>query len=261
MDPATFLGLILAFGSVYAMVNLEGASISGLLLPAPMILVFGATLSIGLAGSTLKDTLQAFKTVPKALIGKRPDPKATIATLVEIAEKARREGLLSLEAEAANTKDPFLSRALQNIADGNDPEVVQQAMEDEIATKQKVDHNSAKFFKDLAGYAPTVGIVGTVISLTHVLENLSKPDELGHMIAAAFVATFWGLLSSNFIWMPIGTRMSRISALEVENMNLVMEGSLSIQDGMLPMLLNDRLRVLVPTHALGKSDAPSKVAA
>lgn len=81
------------------------------------------------------------------------------------------------------------------------------------------------------------------------------------MIAAAFVATFWGLLSSNFIWMPIGTRMSRISALEVENMNLVMEGSLSIQDGMLPMLLNDRLRVLVPTHALGKSDAPSKVAA
>lgn len=137
MDPATFLGLILAFGSVYAMVNLEGASISGLLLPAPMILVFGATLSIGLAGSTLKDTLQAFKTVPKALIGKRPDPKATIATLVEIAEKARREGLLSLEAEAANTKDPFLSRALQNIADGNDPEVVQQAMEDEIATKQR----------------------------------------------------------------------------------------------------------------------------
>jgi chemotaxis protein MotA len=261
MDPATFIGLLLAFGSVYAMVNMEGASLTALLLPPPMILVFGATLAIGLAGSTIKDVLQAFKSVPKAMIGKRPNPKETISKMVEIAEKARREGLLSLEAEAANTKDPFLARALQNIADGNDPEVVEQLLQDEIATKQKADHTSSKFFKDLAGYAPTVGIVGTVISLTHVLENLSKPDELGHMIAAAFVATFWGLLSSNFIWMPISTRLSRISALEVENMNLIMEGALSVQDGALPMLLNDRLRGLVPAHVIGKDKTSMKAAA
>lgn len=258
MDPATIIGFLMALGAVYTMITLEGASVTALLLPPPMILVFGGTLAIGLAGSTIKDTLQAFKSVPKALMGKRPDPQATIDKMIEYAEIVRRDGVLALEAEAGNTKDPFLARALQNIADGNDADVVAQGMEDEIATKQKADHTSAKFFKDLAGYAPTVGIVGTVVSLTHVLENLSKPDELGHMIAAAFVATFWGLLSSNFIWMPLGTRMSRVSALEVENMNLVMEGAMSVQDGVLPMLLGDRLRGLVPAHALGKGKGKDK---
>lgn len=261
MDPATFLGLLLAFGSVIAMVNLEGASLTGLLLPAPMILVFGATLAVGLAGSTIKDTLQAFKSVPKALIGKRPNPKATIENMVQMAEIVRRDGVLALEAEAAKTKDPFLARALQNIADGNDPEVVEQLLQDEIGTKQKADHTSSKFFKDLGGYAPTIGIVGTVVSLTHVLENLSKPEELGHMIAAAFVATLWGLLSANFIWLPIGTRMARLSALELENMNLIMEGALSVQDGALPMLLNDRLRGLVPAHVIGKDKSKDSLKA
>ena len=111
-------------------------------------------------------------------------------------------------------KDPFLARALQNIADGTDAEDLRMQMEDEIDTKSRSDHASSKFFASLGGYAPTVGIVGTVVSLTHVLENLSKPDELGHMIAAAFVATLWGLLSANFIWLPFSSRLARLSELE-----------------------------------------------
>ena len=97
-----------------------------------------------------------------------------------------------------------------------------------------------------------MGIIGTVVSLTHVLENLSKPDELGHMIAAAFVATLWGLVSANFIWLPIGARLRRLSELEVEQMNLVMEGVLAIQAGSQPILLEEKLRAMVPPHALGK---------
>jgi chemotaxis protein MotA len=250
MDPATIIGLLIAFGSVYAMVFLEGANVMGLLLPAPMILVFGATLAVGLAGSTFKDFLHAWKAVPNAFKGKTIAPQESIDEIVALAEKARHEGLLALEGEAMATKDPFLKIALQNIADGTDGEDLRDLLEDGIASKVKSDHTASKFFKGLGGYAPTIGIVGTVVSLTHVLENLSKPEELGHMIAAAFVATLWGLLSANFIWLPIGDRLAKISELEVDRMNLIMEGVLAVQSGSQPLLLRERLKAMVPEYKL-----------
>ncbi len=250
MDPATIIGLVLAFGAVYAMVALEGAHVSSLLLPAPMILVFGATLAVGLAGSTLKDVLHAFKSLPKAFKGKTVPPQQSIDEIVVFAEKARAEGLLSLESDAAATTDPFLKTALQNIADGTDGEDLREMLDDGISSKMKSDNTAAKFFKALGGYAPTIGIIGTVVSLTHVLENLSQPDELGHMIAAAFVATLWGVLSANFIWLPIGDRMSKISELEVDRMTLVMEGVLALQAGVQPILLREKLNAMVPEYKL-----------
>lgn len=260
MDPATIIGILIAFGSVYAMVFMEGASVTSLLLPPPMILVFGATLAIGLASSTVKDAIHAFKSVPAALMGKTVDPMDSIEQIATLAEKARSEGLLSLEAEAQDSKDPFLSGALQNIADGTDGEDLRIILEDEIHSKKMSDHTASKFFKTLGGYAPTVGIVGTVVSLTHVLENLSKPDELGHMIAAAFVATLWGLISANFMWLPMGDRMAKISDLEIDRMTLMMEGVLAVQAGSQPLLLRERLKSMVPPHKLkaaGKANGGS----
>lgn len=184
-----------------------------------------------------------------------------------LADKARREGLLSLEAAAAETKDPFLRNALQNIADGTDGEDLRELLDDAVEAKIKSDHTASKFFMTLGGYAPTVGIIGTVVSLTHVLENLSAPEELGHMIAAAFVATLWGLLSANFIWLPIGTRLSRLSELEVDRMTLVMEGVLAVQAGSQPTLLRERLTAMVPAYRqqrvknAGGADAQGKKAA
>ncbi len=250
MDPATIIGLVLAFGAIYAMVALEGASVSSLLLPAPMILVFGATLAVGFAGSTVKDVLHAFKSLPNAFKGKTVPPQESIDEIIVFAERARAEGLLSLESDAAATNDPFLKTALQNIADGTDNEDLREMLDDGIASKMKSDNTAAKFFKALGGYAPTIGIIGTVVSLTHVLENLSKPDELGHMIAAAFVATLWGVLSANFIWLPIGDRMTKISELEVDRMNLIMEGVLALQAGVQPILLREKLNAMVPDYKL-----------
>ncbi len=260
MDPATVIGLLLAFGSVIAMVSLEGASLSALLLPAPMILVFGATLAVGIAGNTIKDVLQAFKALPKMFLGKTAKPQESIDQMVRFAEKARSEGLLSLEEEAVSVKDPFLARALQNIADGTDAEDLRMLMEDEIDSKARSDHANSKFFASLGGYAPTVGIIGTVVSLTHVLENLSTPDHLGPMIAAAFVATLWGLLSANFIWLPFSARMARLSELDIERMTLLMEGMLSVQSGAQPLLLAERLRAMVPEHQLKASGSGGKKA-
>jgi len=258
MDPATIIGLLLAFGSVYAMLTLEGGHLESLLLLPPMILVFGATLAVGLAGSTIKDVLHSFKAVPKAFKGKTIPPTVTIDELVTLAEKARQEGLLSLEGDAQETKDPFLQNALQNIADGTDGDDLRDMLEDGINTKLKSDHTASKFFKALGGYAPTIGIIGTVVSLTHVLENLSDPGSLGPMIASAFVATLWGLLSANFIWLPIGDRIAKISDLEIDRLTLIMEGVLSIQAGAQPLLLRERLKSMVPAHKLKEKGGNSK---
>jgi len=248
MDPATIFGLLIAFGALFGMITLEGASVASITLPAPMLLVLVGTVAVGVAGTTLKDFVHAVKSLPKAFTAKPPKPGESIDQVVALADKARREGLLSLEAAAAETKDPFLRDALQNIADGTDGEDLRELLDDAVETKIKSDHTAAKFFTTLGGYAPTVGIIGTVVSLTHVLENLSKPEELGHMIAAAFVATLWGLLSANFIWLPIGARLSRISELEVDRMTLIMEGVLAVQAGSQPTLLRERLTAMVPGY-------------
>jgi chemotaxis protein MotA len=253
MDPATIIGLLVAFGALFAMITLEGSSITAILLPAPIILVFGATIAVGIAGATIKDAISAFKALPSAFMGKTSKPQNTIDLLVSLAEKARTDGLLSLEQEAEGVDDAFLKGALQNVADGTDGEELRILLEDELATKAKSQRNAAKYFTTMGGYAPTVGIIGTVVSLTHVLENLSTPDHLGPMIAAAFVATLWGLLSANFIWLPIGSRLRRLSDLDVDRMTLTMEGVLAIQAGSQPRLLGERLRAMVPADQLAKA--------
>ncbi len=258
MDPATLVGILLAFAALYAMITLEGAHVEALLLPAPMVLVFGATIAIGIAGGTLKDFLVAVQAVPAAILGRSTPPQDTIDSVVVLAEKARSEGLLALEEEANTVTDPFLRGALQNIADGTDGEELREILEDEIDSASQTHRTAAKFFTGLGGYAPTVGIIGTVVSLTHVLENLSSPEELGPMIATAFVATLWGLLSANFLWLPIGTRIKRLGEMEIARMTLLMEGVLAVQAGSQPRLLGERLQAMVPQHAQGKAGKGGK---
>lgn len=252
MDPATIIGIVVAFGALLAMLTLEGSQVSAILLPAPMVLVFGATIAVGIASGTIRDLMLAVQAVPRAFTGKIPQPQQTIDEVVALAEKARREGLLSLEQEAEKASDPFLKNALQNIADGTDGEELRNLLEDEIGTRTQSDRIAGKFFTTLGGFAPTVGIIGTVVSLTHVLENLSTPDKLGPLIAAAFVATLWGLLSANFLWLPLGSRLRRLSDLENQRMVLLMEGVLAVQAGSQPRLLGERLRAMVPANALPK---------
>lgn len=252
MDPATIIGIVIAFGAVFVMVTMEGAHLSSLVLPAPMVLVFGATIAVGIASGTMKDFFTALKALPRALRGKVEPPQKVIDQVVGLAEQARANGLLALEQEADSIDDPFLKRALQNIADGTDGDELRELLEDEIATRSKSDRVAAKFFSSMGGYAPTIGIIGTVVSLTHVLENLSKPAELGPLIASAFVATLWGLLSANFLWLPLGARLRRLSDLNVDRMTLLMEGVLALQAGSQPRLLGERLQAMIPDSDIAK---------
>lgn len=255
MDPAGFIGLVIAFGAIFGALIMEGADPMSIFLPAPLLLVWVGTIGVGIAGHTVKDVIESFKAVPRALMSKVPDPTSTVDTLVELADRARREGLLALEDAAKDIDDPFLRGGLQAAIDGTDPDDLRMILEDKIATKRGRERVWSKYFADMGGYAPTIGIIGTVISLVHVLENLSDPSSLGHSIAAAFVATLWGILSANVVWLPLGARIKRFSDLECAQMEVTLEGLLAVQAGANPRLVGERLRSLLPDTAAAKEAA------
>ena len=246
MDPATLIGLALALGAILGAIILEGANPLSVFLPAPMLLVIVGTIGATFAASRMADLPLVIAGTIKALTGKAVDPSATIDVVVSLAEKARREGLLALEDAAKDVEDEFLRDGLQAAIDGTDPEDLREMLQDKIETKRTNDKVASGFFSTMGGFAPTVGIIGTVVSLVHVLENLSKPDELGHMIAAALVATFWGLLSANILFLPFAGRLKRLSETECAQMELVVEGLMAVQAGSNPRLVAQRLRSLVP---------------
>lgn len=261
MDPASLIGLGVAFVAVFGAMLIEGANPTSILLPGPLVLVILGTLGAGIAGSTLKDVVRSAKQVPKALLSPVPETGRTIETVVQLADRARREGLLALEDAAREIDDEFLRGGLQSAIDGTDPEDLRTILEDRIESKRTQDRVASKFFTDLGGYAPTVGIIGTVISLVHVLENLADPGELGHLIAAAFVATLWGILSANLIWLPIGNRIRRVSDLQCAEMAITVEGLLAVQAGANPRLVGERLRSLLPPESDVKAKSAGKAAA
>lgn len=255
MDPATLLGLAIAFGGVLVLMNAEGVHLSAILLPGPLAIVFVGSLGAAIAGGALRDAIHAFKTLPKAFTAKAPKRGATIGAVVALSDRARREGLLALEDAAQDVEDEFLRDGLMAAIDGADPEDLRTMLEDRIDTKRAQDRVASGFFNALGGYAPTIGIIGTVISLVHVLENLSDPSNLGPMIAAAFVATLWGILSANLIFLPIGSRLKRISDLECAQMEISLEGLLALQAGANPRTVGERLRSMVPAGELVDDDA------
>lgn len=245
-DVATSVGIVGA-GAVILVANvLEGGSPSHLILLPPMLLVFGGTFFVTVAGGTLGDTKAALTGLKNAFLGGPPPASDVVPAVVSLAEKARREGLLALEDTVKELDDPFLAKGVTMAIDGTDPEEVRDILEAELAAKKKTDKQSAKFFGDAGAYAPTIGIVGTVMSLVHVLGNLANPDELGHMIAAAFLATLWGVLSANLMWLPIASRLKRVSELEVAQMELVIEGVSAIQAGSNPRIIAQKLTSLLP---------------
>jgi len=246
MDLATIIGIGVAFGSVIMAIFMEGSTPMSVILPPPMLLVLGGTIGAGLASTTMSDFIKAFTGLQRFMLFKKPDMNASVDTIVSLADKARREGLLALEDAAKDIDDDFLKDGLQSAIDGTDPDDLRAMMEARIDAKKARDKVMAKIFNDMGGFAPTIGIIGTVVSLVHVLENLSDPSSIGHMIASAFVATLWGLLSANLIWLPIANRIKRVAELEAAHMELVMEGLLAIQAGGNPRVVGQRLRSLVP---------------
>ncbi|MCW2540441.1 MAG: motility protein [Frankiales bacterium] len=249
MDPSLIAGIVLALVAIVGSTIMEGGNLGSMFLIPPMILVFLGTIGAAVGGGLMADAIAMPKSLIRGLTAKKPMPDAIVEVLVHLAGRARREGLLALEEEATGIEDDFLKRGLQMAIDGTDAEEVAIILSSEVDTKRAVDARGAKIFADMAGYAPTIGIIGTVLGLVKVLGHLGEPAALGAEIASAFVATLWGVMSANVFWMPIANRLKRLSGAEAEQMELVIEGILAIQSGANPRLVEQKLLSLLPAPA------------
>lgn len=258
MDPITIGGMGLSLVCILIAMIMEGSSPMSIVLPAPMILVIGGTIGAGLAGTRMPDLKLIIAGTIKAIKGQVADPGVVIEEIVSLAERARREGLLALEDAVSGIQEPFLQQGLQSAIDGTDPEDLHNILLDKVDAKRAEDKIAAKFYGNMGGLAPTLGIIGTVVSLVHVLGNLSDPGSLGPMIAGAFVATLWGLLTANLIYLPMSSRLGRLSETEIGTMNIIIEGITAIQSGANPRVVQQRLASLVPPSV---AEAEAKKAA
>jgi chemotaxis protein MotA len=252
MDPVTIIGIGLALGAIFGSVLMEGGDLGSMFLIPPMILVFGGTIGAAMAGGIMRDVTSLPKQFMRAMTAKSPTPDEAVATLIRLAGAARREGLLALEDETRTLEDEFLRHGLQLAIDGTDPEEVGNILGAELDTKRAADHAAAKLFADMGGYAPTIGIIGTVLGLVHVLGQLASPSKLGASIASAFVATLWGVMTANIFWLPISNRLKRVSEAECEQMDVIIEGVLAIQAGANPRLVEQKLHSLLPAANLAR---------
>ena len=257
MDLAALVGIVLAFGGIFGAQIMEGGSPTSIILVPPLVLVICGTLGAAMAGGVLKDTLGIVNQLKLAFTGKVTAPGELVDSIVKLAERARREGLLALEDAAKGVSHPFLRRGLEMAIDGTDPEELGEILHGEIDAKRKADKSAAKIFTDMGGFAPTIGIIGTVMGLVHVLSSLSDPSKLGELIAGAFVATLWGVMLANVVFLPLGNRLKRISEIECEQMELAVEGVMAIQAGANPRLVAQKLKSLLPP---GEADKKAKAA-
>ncbi len=241
MDPGTLVGIGIAFACIFMATIMEGGNPAAIIAPPSMVLVFGGTFGATMACGLLKDTTGIVGPLKGALLAKKHSHEDTIRQLVSFAETARREGLLALEDKATTIEDPFMKNGIELAVDGTDPDELREIMENEIHSMKARHKQGAKVFEQMGGFAPTLGIIGTVFGLVHVLQNLSDPGKLGGLIAGAFLATLWGVMSANILWLPLAAKLKRVSETEVHHRELVVEGILSIQAGANPRVIEQKL--------------------
>ncbi|MDE3203337.1 MAG: MotA/TolQ/ExbB proton channel family protein [Acidobacteriota bacterium] len=255
LDRLTPMAVGGALGLVFLAMILDGSSPVVLFKPAPLILVFGGTAAVGAAGFMKRD-IKEIKGLLMSAFGV-PDPPTAddIDSVFEFASIARKDGLLALESASKDITDPFLKQCVQLTVDGTDPEEMQDILEGEIAAAEELNKMGAKFFQDLGGFSPTLGIIGTVVGLIHVLANLSNPGALGAAIGSAFTATLWGVLAANVFWLPISNKLKRAAAIETQRKRMIVDGMLAVQAGSNPRMIRARMEAYLPPSAKEKEAA------
>jgi len=246
MKAATAIGIVIAIVGILGSAMMEGTQPTAFInIPAIMIVfagTFGATL-----GACGMDRVKAVPGLYKRCFSAEPqDLAGSVGEMVSYAERARRDGLLSLEDELPELSDEFTRKGLQLVVDGTDPDLVREILEAEIDAMSARHKASAGVFEKAGGFAPTMGIIGTVMGLIHVLENLSAPATLGPAISAAFIATLFGVGIANVVFLPIANRLKALDEEEVEARVLILEGILAIQSGDNPRTVSEKLMSFVP---------------
>ena len=242
MDLATIIGIVMGLGAVFGGAALEGLHMTALVQPTAAIIVLGGTAAATFVSFPMPTLITAVKDLKKVFMPPNEDPEAVIKNIINYAAKARRNGLISLEQEAQTVKDSFTKKGISLVVDGIDPQKLRETMEIELSSFQEHAKGSAEVFESAGGFAPTIGIIGAVLGLIHVMNNLSDPSKLGGGIAVAFVATIYGLMTANIFCIPFGTKLKHRLKEELLQKEMVIEGLIAIQNGENPHFIEQKLR-------------------
>ncbi len=253
MDLASIIGIVSGIG--FTVVTILLGSGLGLFwnLPSVMI-VMGGTFAATLVAYPLGDFLSIIKVTMRIFLFKIEKPEAIIANLVEISNKARKGGLLSIEGDIKNTSDPYLAKALQMTVDGVKTGDIAAIMQKKMALTKKEHKTGSSLFSSMGAFAPAFGMVGTLIGLVQMLANLDDPSSIGPKMAVAMITTFYGAVLANLFFLPMSEKLETRSGEEISNMNIIFEGVISIREGEHPRLMEDKLNVYLGSGKKGKDD-------
>jgi chemotaxis protein MotA len=246
MKVSSLIGLIIGCVGIALGASMEGSNVMAVLNPSAMLIVLVGTLGATITGTSF-ESIKAIPTLfKKAFSPDVLDLNGRVTELVRYAEQARRDGLLALDEQLSGIEDPYTRKGLQLVVDGTDPDLVADVLEAENDAMRKRHAAATQPFEKAGGYAPTMGIIGTVFGLVHVLSNLSKPETLGPSISAAFIATLLGISTANIVYLPIAARLKQLSQAELHFRAMTLEGILAIQAGDNPRVVQEKLTAYVP---------------
>jgi chemotaxis protein MotA len=243
MDLATIIGLVMAFAAILGGQALEGGKVGSIMQPTAAIIVLGGTFGACFVQFPLAVVITSVKSAVKIFLEpKGAGNREVIAEIIALANKARKEGIISLEKEANGASDPFLKRALTMAVDGVEPKILRETMDLEISNMEDEVEHPIKFWEAAGGYSPTIGILGAVLGLIHVMENLSDPSKLGGGIAVAFVATVYGVGLANLVYLPMSGKLKMKAKSQMLAKEIMLVGVISILEGENPRLIEDKLK-------------------
>jgi chemotaxis protein MotA len=241
VDKSTIGGIFLAVGGILAGLLLEGGKISQILQPTAALIVLGGTIGAVMVQFPLSTVAEAFRGLASVFLDKVEDPNLLVETLVNFAQRARKNGIVSLDSELENIKDPFLKKALMLAVDGLEPGELRKMMELDLDNQAEHSEKIAQVFESAGGFAPTIGIIGAVLGLIQVMQHLANTDEVGKGIAVAFVATIYGVGSANLLFLPSSGKLKIKGREEQVLREMTLEGVISILEGMNPRILETKL--------------------
>jgi len=241
MDLGTILGIVVALGGILLGQAIEGGSVLQILQPTAAMIVFGGTLGAVMISFPMSVMKQAAVDLIQVLKEETIQPNDVIDEVVRFTNKARREGIISLEKDAAAVKDEFFRKSIMMAVDGSEPKELRQTMEVELQYMEERGEHSSKVYEAAGGYSPTVGIIGAVLGLIQVMQHLDNIDEVGKGIAVAFVATIYGVASANIFFLPAAGKLKFKNRKKMIIKEMMLEGTLGILEGQNPRLIEGKL--------------------
>lgn len=242
MDIMTILGLLLGVGAIMGGNVLEGGHVSALFQSTAFLIVMGGTMGAVMVQYSLPVFVRAMRMSTWIFVPPKIDMETQIEKIVNWSNISRREGLLGLERFLNTENSLFIRKGLQLVVDGNEPDTVRTILEVELDANDRMGRLSAKVYESMGGYSPTIGIIGAVMGLIHVMNNLAEPSKLGAGIAIAFVATIYGVGFANLIFLPIASKLKTIVSEQTQLNELITEGILSVAEGENPRNIETKLQ-------------------